>query len=159
MNSPSPPEPDLAVGRVLDALRAKAFPPSTVPHPAYYGAFDVCKEFVADTPTRLVVILDDRYFDPAQEDSADASLSPYAVEADFEKRFGSAVAAAEAHLGRPGTRDTGAAFDPDFHSFDSSELVYWIDGDRALLIHCARQYGDGDMQLLLCACAVPAASR
>jgi hypothetical protein len=127
-----------------------------VPNASYWGAFDVCEALVADTPRRVVAILAERYFDPEQDGSPDAELSPYAVEAEFDTLFIDAVKAAQEHFGRAGLVDLNTfTFDDEIHNFDTTRIVGWVEGDRLLMIHYAIQYGDGDMQLLLTACAVP----
>jgi hypothetical protein len=160
---------------LLVDLLARPFPAEPdPPHPHY--TFDAYCEFLVNAPRRLISIVDAGYYDPLQYEPGEEP-DPIDLELQYEHLFAEAITAVARHWGEatflgssllfsrltnvaPGDPDGAdyALFDETVFNFDVAQVAFWRSPSghegRIAFIHFAVQYGDGDIQLSVCACVV-----
>ncbi|MEH6460164.1 hypothetical protein [Chitinimonas sp. JJ19] len=150
--------------QTLAALLARPFP-TELAEPNTTYAWEFYQTFLADAPDRLIDVLCGDYHDSEadrwdnEDEEAEEPETLYDYEASYDRIYERAISAVEQVMGPAvritGPSDSGEHFDDTLFNFDSSELAYWLHGDRIALIHYASHAGDGDFQLSVSAAVIP----
>lgn len=152
------PDPaSLSLGQLVEAalerLQSRPFP-NQPGLPLPYVAWEFPQAFLADSPRRLVEVIDVTYHDPQQEGAP--AISPEALQLQHEALFEAVIQAATQRLGTAPQRDPDPRqFDEDVFGFDHQAIACWPQDQTLLLAHHAVQFGDGDLQVSVCLCKVP----